>query len=119
MINGNEGKEYFIHVRSHRQTPVPLNSKADFYAGSIAAARLGEVSESKKCGTECTKVTPCAACSWNQKINFFVRNEMKCEMKQYGKKHKMCPLYRGCELIVAKSKKKRSDCEIRERSLNV
>ena len=70
----NKVQEYFIHVRSHRNIPVPLNAKADFFAGSIAASRLGDAKpETEKCGTECAKQSPCSACLWNQKVNQFIR----------------------------------------------
>lgn len=72
-------QEYFIHVRSHRNVPVPLNSKADFWAGSIAAARLGKTHESQKCEPACTKQTPCSPCAWNRKINLFL-SEFACAM---------------------------------------
>ena len=70
----NNVEEYFIHVRSHRNIPVPLNTKADVFAGSIAAARLGDAKpECEKCASECIRQSPCSACLWNRKVNHFLR----------------------------------------------
>ena len=70
----NNVKEHFIHVRSHRNIPVPLNTKADIFAGSIASARLGNAGpECEKCALECTSQSLCSACLWNKKINQFIK----------------------------------------------
>ena len=71
----NNVKEHFIHIRSHRNIPVPLNTKADIFAGSIAAARLGNAGpECEKCALECTIQSLCSACLWNKKINQFIQD---------------------------------------------
>lgn len=68
-----EIKEYFIHVRSHRNIAVPLNEQADYYAGSVAAARLNTINQDcKKCAQECTVKSPCSACAWNKEVNKFI-----------------------------------------------
>ena len=70
----NNVQEYFIHVRSHRNVPVPLNTKADVFAGSVAAGRLGDAKpECEKCDQECIKQSLCSACLWNQRINQFIQ----------------------------------------------
>ena len=67
--------DHLIHVRSHRNVPVGLNSLADFYAGGVAFAMLEEhhKKEYEKCPPECIRTNRCPACTWNQKVNEFVK----------------------------------------------
>lgn len=61
--------EFFIHVRSHRNTPVPLNSLVDHVVGSFSKSTNAQ--EKSKCEPICTSAK-CEACLWNEKVNAFI-----------------------------------------------
>ncbi len=62
----NNIQEVFIHVRSHRNTPVALNNKADKIAGKHSNSNFFERT---KCEKSCSSIVKCEACSWNDKVN--------------------------------------------------
>ncbi len=62
-------QEVFVHVRSHRKTPVALNEKADL----VASKHSGSIFSTKtKCEASCTILTKCEACAWNEKVNQYL-----------------------------------------------
>jgi hypothetical protein len=65
-------KEFFLHVRSHRNISVPLNSDADMYAG-MSSWMEAPHTETEKCSPECIPMLRCQACQWNQLVNDFVK----------------------------------------------
>jgi hypothetical protein len=65
-------KDFFIHVRSHRNVFVKLNSEADMYAGVFSFMEGGH-SEPEKCPPECTGSSLCQPCQWNHRVNEFLR----------------------------------------------
>jgi hypothetical protein len=65
-------KDIFIHVRSHRNVPVRLNSEADYYAG-LHVMMEGAPSEAEKCPPECPAISLCQACQWNSQVNSFLK----------------------------------------------
>ena len=71
----NGFSDHLIHVRSHRNVPVPLNSLADFYAGGFAFAMREEhhKKEHENCPAECSPSKLCPACVWNFQVNEFVK----------------------------------------------
>ncbi len=62
-------QEVFIHVRSHRKTPVELNNKADLIASKYSGSHF---CDKTKCEKFCTNLVKCEACSWNEKVNTFL-----------------------------------------------
>jgi ribonuclease HI len=61
-------QEVFVHVRSHRNTPVPLNSRADHIAGKFSQSTFKDRS---KCEQSCRSIK-CNACTWNETVNSFI-----------------------------------------------
>ena len=68
-------KDCLIHVRSHRNIAVALNSEADFCAGVIAFSQSEQhhKEEIEKCPPECTRLNRCSACQWNKRVNAFLK----------------------------------------------
>ena len=61
-------KEVFVHVRSHRNNSVPLNTRVDRVAGVFSKSTSKEKS---KCEPSCA-ISQCTACQWNKSVNDFV-----------------------------------------------
>ncbi len=66
-------KDFFIHVRSHRNVSVFLNSQADMYAG-LSSILEGDFFDIEKCAPECIPELRCEACQWNCRVNGFLRS---------------------------------------------
>jgi ribonuclease HI len=62
-------QDVFIHVRSHRNVPVKLNSQADRLAGAFSHSAFVE---KVKCQPECPALKKCEACQWNSTVNAFL-----------------------------------------------
>jgi ribonuclease HI len=65
----SEFQDVFIHVRSHRNVGVQLNTQADRLAGVFSHSAFVE---KVKCKPECRALKQCEACEWNTKVNSFL-----------------------------------------------